>query len=116
MQTQIKRKTILDSVKYPRIMYATLLIVSILLLFSFVNLVEKENKIKTNIIAPTTAFVIKEKQEISQNIFNISYLAYYSIVIMIVVLIFIVINKLKHIRKIGHINNSYIMKYYEMPS
>jgi hypothetical protein len=109
METQIRRKTILDSEKYPRIMYLALLVVSILILFSFVNLVEKENKIKNNLITPVTGFVAQEQE----NLLNISYLAYYSVVAMIIALIFIVIGKLKQVRKIKNINNLYIMRYYE---
>ncbi len=89
---EIKRKTILDSKKYPAFMYASLLIVSILILFSFVNLFEKQDKIKENLINPITGFASQEQS----NFFNISYLAYYSIIAAIIVSILIVIGKLKH--------------------
>ena len=89
---EIKRKTILDSKKYPVIMYTSLLIVSILILFSFVNLVEKQDKIKENIISPLTSFSIQEQS----NLFNTAYLIYYLAITIIVISIFIVISKLKH--------------------
>ena len=89
---EIKRKTILDSKKYPTFMYVTLLIVSLLVLFSFVNLFEKEDKIKENLISPVTGFVIQEQS----NLFNTSYLIYYLAITIIIILIFIVISKLMH--------------------
>jgi len=89
---EIKRKTILDSKKYPAFMYVTLLIVSLLVLFSFVNLFEKEDKIKENLISPVTGFVAKEQS----NLFNASYLIYYLAITIIIISIFIVISKLMH--------------------
>ena len=89
---EIKRKTILDSKKYPTFMYVTLLIVSLLVLFSFVNLFEKEDKIKENLISPVTGFVIQEQS----NLFSTSYLIYYLAITIIIILIFIVISKLMH--------------------
>lgn len=89
---EIKRKTILDSKRYPAFMYVSLLVVSLLILFSFVNLFEEKDKIKENLINPTTGFVAQEQT----NLFNISYLAYYSIIAAIIVSMFIVIGKLRN--------------------
>jgi len=89
---EIKRKTILDIKKYPAFMYVALLIISLLVLFSFVNLVEKEDKIKENLISPVTGFVAQEQS----NLFNTSYLIYYLAITIIIISIFIVISKLMH--------------------
>ena len=82
---EIKRKTILDSKKYPTFMYVTLLIVSLLVLFSFVNLFEKEDKIKENLISPVTGFVTQEQSNLEKN-----ELAFYSILTILIILLIVI--------------------------
>ncbi len=93
---EIRRKTIFNSEKYSAVMYVSLIVVSLLILFSFINLVEQEDIIKKEITSPISTFVIQEQE----NVLNISYLAYYSLIIMLVALIFIVVGKLRYSRRL----------------
>lgn len=81
---EIKRKTILDSEKYPAFMYVALLIVSLLVLFSFVNLFEKESIIEKEITS-ITGLASQEQTKLDKED-----IAFYSILIILIILLIVI--------------------------
>lgn len=90
---EIKRKTILDSKKYPAFMYVTLLIVSLLVLFSFVNLFEKESIIEKDLTSITG---LASQEQIG---FDKETITFHAILIILIILLLIILFKFLSILK-----------------